>query len=181
MPEMKKNMKKETVDWFKSLFWAILIAVFVRVFFIGNFKIPTTSMVPTLMVGDRLISNDIIYKIRSPKRGEVVIFKYPVDPKRDFVKRLIAFPGEKVLIKKGKIYINGKEVTNPMISCRYYYKDGYYGVVKETEVPPHSYYVLGDNSFNSKDSRYWGFVPEKNLIGKALFIYWPPWRMGFIK
>ncbi len=178
---MKKDIKKETTDWFKSLFWAIIIAVFIRIFFVGNFKIPTTSMVPTLMVGDRLISNDIIYKIRKPKRGEVVIFKYPEDPKRDFVKRLIALPGEKVLIKEGKIYINGNEVKEPRISCRYYYSDGDYGVGKEIEVPPKSYYVLGDNSINSKDSRYWGFVPEKDLVGEALFIYWPPWRMGFIR
>jgi signal peptidase I len=177
----KKDIKKDTFNWFKSLFWALLIALFIRTFFIGNFKIPSTSMVPTLKVGDRLLSNNIIYKIREPKRGEVVIFKYPEEPKRDFVKRLIALPGERVMIKEGKIYINGKEIKDPLISCRYYFSDGEYGVEKEIEVPPNSYYVLGDNSFNSKDSRYWGFVPKKYLIGKALFIYWPPWRMGFIK
>jgi len=182
MTKMKKDIKKETTDWFKSLFWAIVIAVFVRIFFVGNFKIPTTSMVPTLMVGDRLISNDIIYKIRKPQRGEVVIFKHIKETHTtDYVKRAIALPGERVLIKEGKIYINGKEVTEPRISCRYYYSDGYYGVAKETEVPPGSYYVLGDNSINSSDSRYWGFVAEKDLVGKALFIYWPPWRMGFIR
>ncbi|MCM8810967.1 MAG: signal peptidase I, partial [Candidatus Omnitrophica bacterium] len=109
------------------------------------------------------------------------IFKAPHDPKRDFVKRLIAFGGEKVLIKEGKIYINGNPINDPLISCRYYYSIGTYGVEKEIEVPENSYYVLGDNSINSSDSRDWGFVPKKNLIGKALFIYWPPWRMGFIK
>lgn len=179
--EKKRDIKKETFNWFKSLFWAFIIALFIRTFFIGNFKIPSTSMVPTLKVGDRLLSNNIIYKIREPKRGEVIIFKYPEEPKRDFVKRLIGLPGEKVMIKEGKIYINGKEVDEPEISCRYYFSDGEYGVEKEIEIPPDSYYVLGDNSFNSKDSRYWGFVPKKYLIGKALFIYWPPWRMGFIK
>ncbi|MFN4226731.1 MAG: signal peptidase I [Candidatus Ratteibacteria bacterium] len=179
--EKKRDFKKETFNWFKSLFWAFIIALFIRTFFVGNFKIPTTSMVPTLKVGDRLLSNNIIYKIREPKRGEVVIFKPPHDPKRDFVKRLIAFGGERVLIKEGKIYINGEPVNDPKINCRYYYSIGTYGVENEIEVPENSYYVLGDNSINSSDSRDWGFVPKKNLIGKALFIYWPPWRMGLIK
>ncbi|MCS7180758.1 MAG: signal peptidase I [bacterium] len=179
--EKKRNLKIEAFNWFKSLFWTIIIVLFIRTFFVGNFKIPTTSMVPTLKVGDRLLSNNIIYKIRSPKRGEVIIFRPPHDPKRDFVKRLIGLPGEKVIIKEGKIYINGKEIKDPKINCRYYYSIGIYGVGEEVEVPENSYYVLGDNSINSSDSREWGFVPKKNLIGKALFIYWPPWRMGFIK
>ncbi len=176
----RKRIKKEAFDWFKSLLWAVAIALVVRFFFIGNFKIPTTSMVPTLKVGDRLLSNNIIYRIRPPKRGEVVIFKYPEEPKRDFVKRMIGLPGEKVMIKDGRIYINGEEVKDEKIVVRYYYSEGYYGNETEVKIPQGSYYVLGDNSINSKDSRYWGFVPEKNLIGKALFTYWPPWRMGFI-
>ncbi|MDD3726428.1 MAG: signal peptidase I [Candidatus Ratteibacteria bacterium] len=177
----KKNKKQnKTAEWFKSLIWAVIIALLIRAFLIGNFKIPSTSMVPTLKVGDRLLSNDVIYKIRPPKRGEVVIFKYPEDPKRDFVKRMIGLPGEKVMIKDGMIFINGKVVEEESISRRYYYSEGFYGNGEEVEVPPDSYYVLGDNSINSRDSRYWGFVPKKNLVGKALFTYWPPWRMGFI-
>lgn len=179
--ERGKKKKQEAFDWFKSLVWAVIIALVIRIFFIGNFKIPTTSMVPTLQVGDRLLSNDIIYRIRAPKRGEVVIFKYPEDPKRDFVKRMIGLPGEKVMIKDGRIYINGQAVTDSKVVCRYYYSEGFYANEWETEVPQNSYFVLGDNSINSKDSRYWGFVPQKNLVGRALFAYWPPWRMGFIK
>jgi len=179
---MEEHRKKDVaVGWIKSLLWAIGIALFVRAFFVGNFKIPSTSMVPTLKVGDRLLANKIVYRIRKPGRGEVIIFRYPEDPKRDFVKRVISSSGERILIKDGNIYINGKPVQNPLINSRYYYSDGYYGSGKETEIPPGSYYVLGDNSFNSKDSRYWGFVPEKYLVGKAMFIYWPPWRMGMIK
>jgi len=176
----KRHGQNKTVEWFKSLIWAVAIALFIRAFLIGNFKIPSTSMVPTLKVGDRLLSNNIIYKIRPPKRGEVVIFKYPEDPKRDFVKRMIGLPGEKVMIKDGRIFINGMPVEEESIAGRYYYSEGYYGNGEEIEVPPDSYYVLGDNSINSKDSRYWGFVPKKNLVGRALFTYWPPWRMGFV-
>lgn len=178
---MKKHKKEIILEGVKSFLIIIAALLIIRTFFIGNFKIPTSSMYPTLQIGDRLLANMLIYKIRKPVRGEVVIFKYPLDPKRDFVKRLIGLPGERVLIKDGRIYINGKVVKNPLINCRYYYEMGEYGVKKEVEVPPHSYYVLGDNSFNSKDSRYWGFVPEKYLLGKALFIYWPPWRMGIIR
>ncbi|HNS32374.1 MAG TPA: signal peptidase I [bacterium] len=177
----RKKIGKEATDWFKSLIWAVIIAVIVRIVFIGNFKIPTTSMVPTLKVGDRLLSNNIIYKIRPPKRGEVVIFKYPEDPKRDFVKRLVGLPGENLLIKEGNIYINGEKVVDNPVSNIYYYSEGYFGNYSEVKIPEASYYVLGDNSINSKDSRYWGFVPAKSMVGKALFIYWPPWRMDFIR
>lgn len=177
----RKIKKKETADWFKSLLWAVIIAVLIRIFFIGNFKIPTTSMVPTLKVGDRLLSNNIIYKIRPPLRGEVVIFKYPEDPKRDFVKRMIGLPGETLQIKDGSIYINGTKVVDTPIANIYYYSEGYFGNQSEIKIPAGCYYVLGDNSINSRDSRYWGFVPAKNIVGKALFIYWPPWRMGCIK
>lgn len=177
----KKFSGKKLVGGIKTLIYIGVAIYIIRTFFIGNFRIPTTSMIPTLQVGDRLISNNFIYRIRVPKRGEVIIFKFPENPKRDFVKRLIGLPGERVRIKGGKIYINGIEVENPLIGCRYYYSDGEFGGEKEVEVPENCYYVLGDNSFNSKDSRYWGFVPKKYLIGKALFIYWPPWRIGFIK
>ena len=177
----KKFNRKKLVNGIKTLIYIGVAIYIIRTFFIGNFRIPTTSMVPTLQVGDRLISNNFIYRIRPPRRGEVIIFKFPDNPKRDFVKRLIALPGERVRIKEGKIYINGREVKDPRISCRYYYSEGEFGGEKEVEVPENCYYVLGDNSFNSKDSRYWGFVPKKYLIGKALFIYWPPWRIGFIK
>lgn len=175
-----KKKREVAWDWFKSLLWAVAIALFIRAFFVGNFKIPSTSMVPTLKIGDRLLANKIVYRVREPKRGEVVIFRYPEDPKRDFVKRLVAFGGERVSIKDGRIFINGRPTENSILNMRYYYSDGPYGGEQEIEVPRASYYVLGDNSFNSKDSRYWGFVPRKYLVGKALFIYWPPWRMGTI-
>ncbi len=177
----QKGRKEGVLEWFKSLFWAVVIALLIRAFLVGNFRIPSTSMVPTLKVGDRLLANKVVYRYRKPVRGEVVIFKYPEDPTRDFVKRMIAGPGEKVLIKGGQIYINGRVVEDETIVCRYYYSDGEIGVDSEVEVPPDAYYVLGDNSINSKDSRYWGFVPARYIVGKAVFIYWPPWRMGFIR
>lgn len=179
--KQKEKSKEKSFEWLKSLLWAIAIAVVVRLFLVGNFKIPSTSMVPTLKIGDRLLANKILYKIKEPSRGDVIIFKYPEDPKRDFVKRLIGLPSEKILIDEGKIVVDGKIIENPHINCRYYFSDGIYGTREELQIPAGRYYALGDNSINSKDSRYWGFVPKKNLVGKALFIYWPPWRMGFIR
>jgi len=176
--------KKEVVfDWMRSLAWAAAIAVFIRAFFIGNFQIPSSSMVPTLRIGDRLLANRFVYAFRDPAPGEVVIFRFPLDPKRDFVKRLIAGPHDRVLIANGTIYVNDEKVTNPLIACRFYSSppDALYAVAQPAEVPPHSYFVLGDNTLNSQDSRYWGFVPRKNFVGKAVFIYWPPWRMTFIR
>jgi len=190
-PETRK--KSVVRDWVESILIAFVLAMFIRTFFIQAFKIPTGSMKPTLIEGDKILVNKFIYgikipftdlrffKIREPRRGDVIVFKYPKDPKKDFIKRLVATEGEKVLIFNGKIYINGKPIKEPLFSQRYYYNRGDYG--KEGEeiiIPKDSYYVLGDNSASSSDSRYWGFVPKKNLVGMAFLIYWSPNRIRII-
>ena len=175
------NKKKIIVENIKSLFIAFLLAMFIRTFFVQAFKIPSSSMFPTLKVGDRLLANKLVYKFREPERGEIVIFKYPLNPRKDFVKRLIALQGEEVKIMDGKIFIDGKPVKNTLIENRYYYNSGLYGAEFPAKVPENCYYVLGDNSANSKDSRYWGFVPKKNLVGKPLFVYWPLNRIRIVK
>ncbi len=175
------NKKKVIVENLKSLFIAFLLAMFIRTFFVQAFKIPSSSMTPTLEVGDRLLANKLVYKFREPERGEIIIFKYPLNPRKDFVKRLIALPGEEVKIIEGKIFINGKPTENPLINARYYSNSGLYGTEFSAVVPEDSYYVLGDNSRNSKDSRYWGFVPKSHLIGKPLFAYWPLNRIRIIR
>ncbi len=173
----KQKVKREIISWI----WVIAAVIIIRVFFVQAFKIPSTSMVPTLKVGDHLLANKIIYKIRSPERGDVVIFKYPKNPSIDFVKRLIGLPGETVFINNGHVYINGIKLKGPdSITKRYYYSIGTYGVDAPFLVPKDSYFMLGDNSFVSKDSRFFGVVPKKDIIGEAWFIYWPPWRMGII-
>ena len=173
-----KSLKEETWEWVKSLVVAFVLAMFIRTFFFQAFKIPSSSMHPTLQVGDHLIANKLVYRFRNPGRGEVVIFKFPDNTRRDFVKRLVGRPGEKVKIAGGKIYIDGKEVTDGRIASREYFNDE---GMPETTVPTDKYFVLGDNSANSYDSRYWGFVPRKDFLGEALFIYWPPKRWGVVK
>ena len=174
----KKTWKEELWEWVKSLVIAFIMAMFIRTFFFQAFKIPSSSMHPTLQIGDHLIANKLIYRLREPKRGEIIIFRFPDNTKRDFVKRLVGLPGEKVEIFGGQIYINGKAVDDNRINGRYYFNNER---KPETTVPLDSYFVLGDNSANSYDSRYWGFVPHKYLLGKALFIYWPPNRWGPIR
>jgi len=117
-----------------------------------------------------------------PRRGDVIVFVYPVDPTKDFIKRLIAVGGETVAIKDGTIYINDKEVTDPRIKRTYYYNRGDYGGEGQTvHVPPGYVFVMGDNSGSSYDSRYWGFVPESSIIGRADIIFWPLDRIRIIQ
>lgn len=155
----------------------------IRTFVVQAFKIPSGSMRPTFLEGDRILVNKFIYKFKEPQTGDIVVFRYPEDKKKDFVKRLIAKGNEDVEIKEGNIYINDKLVEEPFIMRDiYYYNRGDYGEAgKKIKVPPGAYYVLGDNSASSRDSRYWGFVPKKNLLGKAILIYWPLNRIRIIK
>lgn len=157
---------------------AVLIAVVIRTFFVGVFKIPSGSMRQTLLEGDRIIVNRLLYRFHEPRTGDVIVFKYPEDPKRDFIKRLIGRPGDRVLIREGQVSVNGQALEQPDIFQRtYYYNVGTFGAAdQEVEVPAGMYFVLGDNSASSRDSRYWGFVPRRYLIGKALLIFWPPHR-----
>ena len=119
---------------------------------------------------------------RKPQRGDIVVFVYPVDPTKDFIKRLIAVGGETVEIKDGAIYINGKVTTDPRIRNTYYYNRGDYGAEGQVvHVPPGYVFVMGDNSGSSYDSRYWGFVPETSIIGRADIIFWPLDRIRIIQ
>jgi signal peptidase I len=189
--EIKKPIIKE---WTETIIVAALLALLIRSFIVQPFKIPTGSMRDTLLEGDRILVNRFIYGLRIPfttirifkfnypKKGDVIVFNYPEDPKRAFIKRLIAKSGDEVEIKDGKIYINSKELSHPSIKNIYYYNRGDYGLIgQKIIVPENSYYVLGDNSRSSRDSRYWGFVDDKYLIGKAFLIYWPLNRIRIIK
>ena len=180
-------------EWTESILIAFVLAMFIRTFFIQAFKIPSGSMRMTLIEGDRLMVNKLRYGPKipftkkrlpgfsEPQRGDIIVFKYPEDPKRDFIKRLIAFGGETVEIRGGRIYIDGKLVEIPATKNIYYYNRGQYGEEgKPTKVPQGSVFVLGDNSASSHDSRFWGFGPDENIIGRAEFIYWPLTRMRWL-
>jgi signal peptidase I len=192
---MDRHKNKSAIrEWVESVVIAFILAMTIRTFIVQPFKIPTGSMRPTLIEGDRILVNKFIYGVKipftylhlpafkSPRRGDVVVFVYPQDRRRDFIKRLIAFPGETVEISEGSVYINGRPLEKPPFDQRYYYNRGLYGQEgKKIVVPAGSYYVLGDNSASSQDSRYWGFVPKEYLLGKAFLIYWPLHRIRIIK
>lgn len=167
-------------NWGEPFIVAAILAVVIRTFLLGPYKIPTGSMIPTLMVGDRIFVDKVSYHFHEPKRGDIIVFKYPLDEKKDFVKRLVGMPGEDLQIKDGKILVNGKPVDNEKLNQNYYYNvvSSQYGEPNQViHVPNDSYFVLGDNSAHSADSRSWGFVPKGNLIGRAFLIWWPPKRV----
>ena len=203
MPPKASSVKKSVLrEWVDSFIIAAILALIIRSFAIQAFKIPSGSMRMTLIEGDRLIVNKlkygplltlrfkskILYQLKrlpgfsKPQRGDIIVFIFPQDPGRDFIKRLIAFGGETVEIKDGHIYINDQLVKDPAVYNITYYNRGDYGEENQkVVVPPGHVYVLGDNSLSSHDSRYWGFVTEDYIIGKAEVIYWPFSRMRVLK
>lgn len=190
------SLKKKSVwrDWTESIIVAFLLAMVIRAFVVQAFKIPTGSMRMTLIEGDLILVNKFIYgakvpftnwrlpAVREPKRGDVVVFIYPEDKKKDFIKRLVGLPGETIEIKGGSIYVNDRPATERIFNQIYYYNRGEFALDgQKIIVPKDSYFVLGDNSTSSKDSRYWGFVPKDNLLGQAMIIYWPVQRIRIIR
>jgi len=179
-------MKKKSLGWIREFIETIVIALvlafLIRTFVVQTFYIPSGSMEPNLLIGDRIMAYKIFYGLSSVKRGDIIVFKFPLDPKKDFIKRVIGLPGDSVEIRDKKVYINGKRLIEPYAVHRDNWDIGFprddYGPVK---VPVNSLFVLGDNRDSSEDSRYWGYVPEKNIVGRAFLIYWPPWRVRIIK
>ncbi len=179
---MNPKLKHTIYEYAESILIAFVLAMLIRTFLVQAFKIPTGSMRPTLIEGDRILVNKLIYRFKKPQRGDIIVFKYPLNPKRDFIKRLIASEKETVEINNGNIFIQGKITDNNILKKFYYYNYGKYGKENTViKVPDKSFFVLGDNSAVSKDSRYWGFVPQKNLLGRAFLIYWPPKRFRILQ
>ena len=188
---IKEHIKRWMKEWGEPIIIAIILALFIRTFFVQAFKIPSGSMKPTLRVGDKIMVNKLLFGpkvpftnyrlpgLRKPRRGDIIVFVYPEDKKKDFIKRLVAVGGETIAISNGSLLIDGKPTEEPAKMLKiYYYDRGTYGREgKAVKVPEGCYFVLGDNSASSRDSRYWGFVPKENIVGRAMFIWWPPWRI----
>jgi signal peptidase I len=152
----------------------LIIFVLIRVV-VQNFRIEGYSMEPTLHQDQFLIVNKFSYRwLHPPERGDIIVFEYPRAPDRDFIKRVIGLPGEKVEVRQGRVYINDKQLEEPYIASQPSYSWGP-RVVNDDE-----YFVLGDNRNNSSDSHTWGLLPKDNIIGKAWLSYWPPQHWGLI-
>ena len=185
MPASASQPDRFSAAWWRenieSLVWAVGLALVIRTFIMAPFKIPSGSMRPTLMEGDRILVNKFLYHLRPPQRGDIIIFRYPEDPKRPFVKRLVGTGGDTVEIQDGTVLVNGKPLDGAGIfRTNHYYNQGQFGQPGQPiTVPKESFFVLGDNSGSSHDSRFWGFVPKRLLIGRAMCIFWPisRWRV----
>jgi signal peptidase I len=185
------TFRKSTArEYFESLIVAVILALFVRTFGFQAFKIPTGSMEPNLLVGDHLLVNKFIFgpalseaeravlPMRAVERGEVLVFKFPEDPERDFIKRVIGLPGETLELRNQTVYINGAPLLEPYAHYQLP-PGGDYGEGSDVRrrygpvtIPADHYFMMGDNRDDSQDSRYWGFLPASFIKGRALFIYW---------
>jgi signal peptidase I len=189
---MPSSFRKSTIrEYAESIVIAVILALFVRTWVVQAFKIPTGSMENNLLIGDHLLVNKFVFgptassidrallPIRNIRRGDVVVFKYPDEPERDFIKRVIGLPGETVELRAKKVYVDGQPLDEPYVHFLQPASEAQevtsfdvrerYGPVK---VPDDQYFVMGDNRDNSQDSRYWGFLPAHYVKGRALMIYW---------
>ena len=185
---MKKNKKELVWEYTKAVVTALLLALFIRAYFIQAFKIPSGSMIPTLLIGDHILVNKFIYGttlplsdrrvlvFRKPEKGDIIVFKYPEDRKRDFIKRVIAVEGDVIESKNKVIYVNGKAVDEPYAQhTDTSLRPG--GIEPRDNFGPHivpkeKYFMMGDNRDQSYDSRYWGYVDIRDIRGEALIMYW---------
>jgi len=182
---LQKKQKSKKVEYIEAIITAFILALIIRAYVVQAYKIPSGSMIPTLLIGDHILVNKFIYGtdipfidktilvLRDPERGDIIVFKYPQDPERDFIKRIIAVEGDKIEIKNKKIYINDELFNDPWgeyedkNSLVRGARDNYGPVI----VPQDKYFVMGDNRDNSHDSRFWGFVSREEIKGEAFIIY----------
>jgi len=172
IPAAVRTAIVETLD---ACLFAALLSLVIITFVVQAFYIPSGSMEPTLMVDDRILVAKFMYRFKPVHRGDVIVFRYPLNPQRDFVKRVMGLPGDRVQLKDGVVHLDGTVLSEKGYTIKPDF--GNYGPVT---VPASQYFVLGDNRNNSEDSRFFGYVPRGNVIGKAIFIYWPLPRIGFV-
>jgi signal peptidase I len=169
---------EEARSFVRDLLFSVLVAVLVIVFVVQPVKVEGTSMLPHLHDGERIFINKFIYRFDRIERGDIVVFWYPNDPEKSFIKRVIGLPGETVSVHNGVVLVNGRPIEEPYIDSPYHHRSENMAGVS---VKNHYYFVMGDNRDASNDSRQWGTVPEKYVYGKAIFRYWPPGNVGTIK
>lgn len=176
--EKKKNIKREILSWVEVILISVLLAWFIGNFVIMNAYIPSGSMEDTLHIDDKVIGFRLSYLFSDPERGDVIMFKFPDDETKDYIKRVIGLPGETVTIKQGKVYIDDSEI--PLTED--YLKETPIGDFGPYEVPEDSYFVLGDNRNNSADSRAWQnhFVKKEKILAKAIVRWYPLNKMKII-
>jgi len=167
----------ELRSWFRDIFFAFVIAIFIVVFIVQPVKVEGTSMQPRLVDQERIFVNRFIYRFQNIRRGDVVVFWYPKDRSKSFIKRVLGVPGDEVEIRNGIVYVNGARISEPYLKREF--QD--YKSFGRALVPAGQYFVLGDHRNSSNDSRSWGFVAQNLIYGKAVFSYWPFSRVGVVE
>ncbi len=203
MAKKEKKRKNPIREWTEAILVALVLALFIRTFLVQAFKIPSGSMLETLQIGDHLLVNKCSYDIKLPKifagdtsgglfsmffdtaggpvlfttgdpeRGDVIVFEYPEDPSKDFIKRVVGLPGETVEIRNKQVFVNGEPLDESYV--QYLDPNLVYGPRDNwgpKQIPEGEFFVMGDNRDHSRDSRFWGYVPRAAIVGKAMFLYW---------
>ena len=164
-------------SWIRDLFFSIGISLFIIIFVYQPVKVEGGSMEPGLEDQERIFINKLAYSLEDIKRGDIVVFRYPRDPRKSFIKRVVGLPGDRVRVSEGRVFLNGKPITETYVPEEYFDSRS----MREITVPPDSYFVLGDHRSMSNDSRDFGPVGRSYIYGKAVFGYWPMGKLGVLR
>jgi len=175
-PEATQPLRREIRTWGRDLLIALSLAVVIIVFFYQPVKVEGTSMTPQISDQERIFINKFVYRFEPIERGDVVVFWYPLDRTKSFIKRVVGLPNDTVEIRQGQVYVNGKKLLEPYVAPDA--ED--YASFPATKIPKNEYFVMGDHRISSNDSRIFGPVPRKYIYGKAVFAYWPMNHFGSI-
>jgi signal peptidase I len=175
----KRSLLGALLHWARDLIFSVVLAVIVILFLYQPVKVEGTSMMPTLDDQERIFINKFVYRLHFGKidRGDTVVFWFPGDPTKSYIKRVIAVPGDRVEVNQGAVTVNGQALVENYVPEEY--RDQ--STMAERTVPTDEYFVLGDHRSSSNDSRAWGMVPRRYIYGKAVFIYWPLDKMGVLR
>ncbi|MFQ5738496.1 MAG: signal peptidase I [Acidobacteriota bacterium] len=169
-------LAREARGWARDILFAALTAILIVVFVIQPVKVEGTSMQPNLSDQERIFVNKFVYHFSEIERGDVVVFWFPKDPTKSFIKRVIGLPGERIEIRSGAVFIDDHRLRETYVRPEYFDYHSWGPVA----VPAAHYFVMGDHRNSSNDSRHWGFVPSANIFGKAIFRYWPVSKLGIV-
>ncbi len=173
----KRSIWGAMLYWVRDLFLSVVIAIIVILFLYQPVKVEGTSMMPALTDQERIFINKFVFHFSSIDRGEMVVFWYPYDPSKSYIKRVIGVPGDHIKIDRGTVILNGTPLVEDYVPAEY--RDAV--SLPKVTIPEGEYFVLGDHRSSSNDSRSWGFVPRANIYGKAVFVYWPIEKIGVLR
>jgi len=176
-PRARTRMRSLLRSWARDLVISLAISGFIILFLYQPVKVEGTSMLPGLQDQERIFINKFVYRFESVARGDVVVFRYPRDPAKSYIKRVVGVPGDHIRIERGRVYVNGRRLTEDYVPRDFVDPHSY----PETVVPDHAYFVLGDHRSMSNDSREFGPVDESCIYGKAVFVYWPVDKLGVLR